>query len=72
LLVVTAPPGAACRFARDGRMIAVAAPTPAIVRGVASGSGSVKVTCERPGFAPTSVAVTSGDRERIDISLAPR
>jgi hypothetical protein len=76
LLVITAPPGASCVLARQGQTIAVADPTPAIARGLDSGAGPVTITCARPGFANTSVAVAPEQPagtypERIEIALLP-
>ncbi|HTV90893.1 MAG TPA: hypothetical protein VME41_17910 [Stellaceae bacterium] len=68
-------------LARDGRTIAIAAPTPAIARGIEG--GGVTITCERPGFATTTVplatepasgsffAYSGAFPERVDIALAP-
>jgi hypothetical protein len=71
LLVVTTPPGAACRLVRQGGTFAVVDPTPAIARGIEAGNGAVSITCERPGFARMTVAVPPPYPERVDIALAP-
>ena len=71
LLIATAPPGASCRLSGPGVAGAVVGPTPAIARGLESGSGVLVIACRRPGFAPTTRALPAPYPERVDIALQP-
>jgi hypothetical protein len=76
LLVATAPPGASCLLTRQGQTIAEVGPTPAIARGIETGSGVISIACRRPGFSETTASVaetgsSSAYPERVDIRLVP-
>lgn len=58
ILVVTTPPGADCTLSRDGAPVATAGPTPAIAL-IEPGSGTVTVTCRRPGFGDATATLAA-------------
>jgi hypothetical protein len=56
IMVNTTPPGASCVISQLGRPLAIAEPTPAIAIATLAGA-EIDVTCRRPGFAETAVAI---------------
>lgn len=58
VIVNTSPPGAACNFNRDGRIIATADPTPKTVD-IEKGRKDIVVTCSRRGYKEASAPLLS-------------
>ncbi len=58
VIVNTSPPGAACIFNRDGRIIATAEPTPKTVD-IEKGRKDIVVTCSRRGYKEASAPLLS-------------
>ncbi len=58
ITVITEPPGASCELFRDGKVIAVANPTPTSLT-VDKSKNDISVTCEKPGHFAGSETLVS-------------
>ncbi|MBT5570319.1 MAG: hypothetical protein HOJ90_03780 [Alphaproteobacteria bacterium] len=68
--IVTDPPGAECKFERNGVGTQAHALTPVDVT-LTTGNSRIKVTCFKLGYALTTATVSSIFRDVVYLRLAP-